>query len=256
MALALAAFPAAAGELASHRAVYSMRLVGAGARAGITGIRGAMVYEFKDVCDAWTVDARFFLLLRHGRGPEVESVRKLLTWESKKGDGFRFQVTESRDRRVTDQLKGVAVMGDGEKGGVVRYSRPRKTKVTLPVGTLFPTAHMRSLIHKSAAGGGILGKVLFDGATLDNPYEVNAVIGRYPKGEGRPRAVLKTDAEKRFFSARLAFFPDRSPVEVSDFEITVDFREDGVVERILQDFGDYSLEAMIDRMDLLPAPDC
>lgn len=245
-----------AAELVPHRAVYAMRLVSSQASGGLTGIRGAMVYEFRDLCDAWTVDARFYLLLQYGGHREVESVRKILTWESKKGDAFRFSVEELRDKQMVQQIRGVAALDGKGMGGVAKYTKPRKMEVDLPAGTVFPTAHILNLIHRSVAGKPILGKILFDGATLDNPYEVNAVIGRYRSEERRVPGPLGRSEDKNMWSARLAFFPFYSKAETAEFEMVVDFREDGVIDRMLQDFGDYSLEALMNQIEFLPKESC
>ncbi len=255
--IALLACPVArAGELVPHRAVYTMRLASAQSSGGLTGIRGAMVYEFRDVCDAWTVDAKFYLLMQYGRNKEVESVRKTLTWEAKNGQAFRFSVEELRNKRMVQAIRGVAALDGKGLGGVAKYSKPRKIKVDLPPGTVFPTAHMVKLIHRSVAGKPILGKVLFDGATLDNPYEVNAVIGKYQSEERRRPGPLKATDGKAIWSARLAFFPFYSKAETAEFDLVVDFREDGVVDRMLQDFGDYSLEALMNQIEFLPKAVC
>ncbi|MDP6175511.1 MAG: DUF1849 family protein, partial [Rhodospirillales bacterium] len=251
---------AMASELVPHRAVYTMRLASSEGQGGLAGIRGAMVYEFKDVCDAWTADAKIYLLMQYARGREIETVRKSLTWESKDGKKFRFSVEELRNKRISQQISGVAVLDGVGRGGMASYSKPRRMKVKLPAGTDFPSTHLARLIRRSAAGKPILDKVLFDGSNLDNPYEVNAVIGQYRSDRRRvpgPLAALGAASEpKKIWFARLAFFPFYSQAETSEFDMEVDYREDGIIDRMVQDFGDYSMEMLMTEIAFPPREVC
>ena len=56
--------------------------------------------------------------------------------------------------------------------------------------------------------------------------------------------------------ARLAYFPFARALDLPEFEIEVDYREDGVAQRIVQDFGDFSLDVTPVRFETLPAPAC
>jgi hypothetical protein len=55
---------------------------------------------------------------------------------------------------------------------------------------------------------------------------------------------------------RLAYFPLLSNEEFPEFEIEVDYSEDGVAQRMVQDFGDFTLNLAPSRFELLPSPDC
>ena len=55
---------------------------------------------------------------------------------------------------------------------------------------------------------------------------------------------------------RLAYYPIADPAEIPKFEIGVRYREDGIADRILQDFGDFQLDLTLEELTLLPAPDC
>ena len=97
---------ARAGGLVDHRATYAMNMVRSSGQGGISGARGAMVYEFRDTCDGWQVDTKVYLRLRSGRGPEMESVRLVSSWEAKDGSGFRFRVTEKTGGEVSEEIRG------------------------------------------------------------------------------------------------------------------------------------------------------
>ncbi len=243
-------------HLVPHRAVYAMHLSKAGTNGGLTGARGVMTYEFKDQCDAWTVESKVYLRLRYGNRPEIENVRSLVTWEAKDGLGFRFRVTEKTNGKKTEEIKGVAALDGIGLGGVAEYTKPTAQRVVLKKGTLFPTAHIKTLIQLSVEGGKHLTKAIFDGATLDNPYEVSAVIGA---GSGKAKMSSRLSevlGEAANWKMRLAYFPVYDTKQTPDVELGVELREDGIVNRILQDFGKYAVEARLDRIEILPDSGC
>ncbi len=254
--LVISASSAMAGSLVPHRALYAMNLSKSAGEGGLSAARGVMTYEFRDQCDGWTVESRVYLRLLYGGRKEIENVRSLMTWESKDGLGFRFRVNESQNGKPVQEIRGVAVLdGEGE-GGVVEYTKPNRNKVNLPKGTLFPTAHINALIKLSTGGGNHLTKSIFDGATLDNPYEVSAVVGRDKDGSKLADKVLKKLTETARWRARLAYFPVRDKSSTPEMELGIEFRADGIVETILQDFGEYGVEARLDQVEMLEKPGC
>ena len=243
-------------ELVPHRAVYAMHLSKAGSNGGLTAARGVMTYEFKDQCDAWTVESKVYLRLRYGNRPEIENVRSLVTWEAKDGLGFRFRVSETTNGKKTEEIKGVAALDGSGLGGIAEYTKPTAQRVVLKKGTLFPTAHIKSLIQRSVEGGKHLNKAIFDGATLDNPYEVSEVIG---VGSGKAKMspqLSKVLSEAANWNMRLAYFPVYDPKQTPDVELGVELREDGIVKLILQDFGNYAVVARLDQVELLKDSGC
>jgi hypothetical protein len=84
------------------------------------------------------------------------------------------------------------------------------------------------------------------------------VRSRVALAQARAAGLADTPA----WRTRLAFFPVRFPAPqavpavLPEFEIEADYRADGVAERILQDFGDFTLELEPVRIERLPRPDC
>ena len=59
---ALAAFvtlPAAAAEIAPHRALYTMELATAKSDSGVAAANGTMAYQWGETCDGWTIEQRY-----------------------------------------------------------------------------------------------------------------------------------------------------------------------------------------------------
>ncbi|MEK9679664.1 MAG: DUF1849 family protein [Rhodospirillaceae bacterium] len=244
--------PVQASQLQSHRAMYSMTLGTAEETGAPSGIRGVMTYEFTEQCEAWSVSTKVYLRLQFGNGPEVESVRKLATREAKDGASFRFRVHESNAKKQVQEIKGVAIIEGEDGAGMAEYVAPVRQKIALPRGTLFPTAHLQKMIASSQRNEAHLGRHLFDGSSMDDPYLVSAVIGKAASDPPLKAEVKKVLGDVKRWNAQLAYFPVKSAAEVPDFELSVRYREDGIIDNISQDYGSYTLEAKLVRVELLP----
>jgi len=41
-----------------------------------------------------------------------------------------------------------------------------------------------------------------------------------------------------------------------EFELSAHYRQDGIADHIIQDFGDFALQVRLGEVEVLPAPDC
>lgn len=260
--LALAAMLGGAGsveacgaEFIGHQALYRVSLASADAKSGIVSARGAVLYRFADACDGWTAENRTLLRLGYDEGDENETEWSHLSWEAKDGSAFRFRVRDIRDGDLSEEIEGQASL-DRKGKGVARFVKPDTSEQPLAAGTLFPTRHMMALVAAARSGKRRLTSVVFDGASMDNPYTVGAVFREAPAGARRTLAGKVRLAELPVWAMRLAFFPMADTEATPKFEISLKLREDGIADEIVQDFSDFILLLTLQRIDLLPKPDC
>lgn len=257
-AAVLAGAPAAVGavDLQSHRAVYRMVLANAQRSSEVVSANGVMVYRFARGCDGWTVENRTFLRLLYENNVEADTLWSFASWESLDGLRFRFHARYEQDGRSLEKLEGEAVLEGREAGGTARFTQPPEKVIVLPPGTAFPTQHVRQMIAAAERGETTLSRVVFDGASLDNPYAVNAVFGRL--GEEAADALAKSAGLPVAPSwwTRMAFFPVGGREEEPEFEMGAHYRADGIADQILQTFDRFSLEVRLRELELLPAPEC
>lgn len=237
----------AAGELAPHRALYRMSLIEANPNSGITGASGAMMYRFEDVCDAWTSETKVILKLIYAEGDEIQTTWSFASWEAKDGLSYRFNVRHSRNGNDVEVLEGQAKRTVAKGPATATFTVPKDTTIQLPDGTLFPTQHLVELIAAGLNNTLTVSEVVFDGASLENPYQINALITK-------PKA--KSTQTKAARHVRMAFFPILAKAEQPEFELGITYRPDGVAERIRQDFGDFSLNLEPDSIEVLKKPNC
>jgi hypothetical protein len=243
-------------SLIPHRAIYSMNLVGSPGDGGLSNVHGVMTYEFKDQCDAWAIESKVYMRLQYVNNSESENIRSMLTWESKDGLNFDFRLKDVTDGKLVEEIKGTAVMDGNIFGGAVKYTQPSLRKVILPPRTLFPTAHIKALIKYAIKGGKHLTTTVFDGATLENPYEVSGVIVARSGIKNPAPAISEALTKIASWKIRMAYFPVKSREQTPEFELDIEMRADGIVSRFVQEFDDYSIEARLSQIDFLEGANC
>jgi len=256
------AIPAAAIDLAPHRALYKMSLASAAHGSGVAGAKGSMLYSFNDDCDAWASETNVKLKLIYTEGAVVETTWSFASWEAKDGKSYRFRIRHSRDGMVVENLKGTVKRTTAAGAAKAMFTEPKDKVIELPEGTLFPTRHLMDLIAAGEGGVPVFSRTVFDGASLDNPYEINAVITR-DKAAETPRAQA---AQKKLAAAgldelptkhvRMAFFSFNSKKPEPEFELGVDYRADGVARAIRQDFGDFVIDLLPASVEIIEPPKC
>lgn len=242
--------------LKPHRAVYAMGLTGPTGMSGPSAARGVMYYEMVDTCDAWKVDTKVLMRTTYsGADEEIENYRRVTTWEGKDGLGFRFRLDEKTQGQTSDRLRGVAVIDSAGATGIAEFSEPENTQADLPKGAMFPAQHMAELIKRSRAGNPHYSAIVFDGASLDDPYEISALIGAAP-AQSLPDEIKATLGEGARWKARLAYFPVAKKAETPEYELSATYRDDGIIENLRQDYDDHSIEARLRQIEILPNAVC
>ena len=253
---------AMAVDLAPHRAVYDMSLVSADRGSGVSGASGSMVYSFWDNCGSWATETSVKLKLIHTQNGEVDTNWSFASWEAKDGKSYRFHVRHMRNGSQVETLKGTAQRKRARNVVDALFLAPKGKVIALPAGTLFPTRHLIDLISAGEEGRPIFRRTVFDGTSLNNPYEVNAIIGRdSAKDSEKANAAKKLLSEAGFKSedirhVRMAFFSRKSKTPEPEFELGVDYRSDGIARAIRQDFGNFVLDLTPVSFKALARPEC
>ena len=68
-------------------------------------------------------------------------------------------------------------------------------------------------------------------------------------GERRARGFSYLECQTGYFGAN-------SPSETPEFEIGVRYRENGIVEELIQDYGTYTIVARLDQLEIMPFERC
>ena len=261
-------------SLKPHRAIYRMSLGYAKEAASLEAADGHMYYSFEATCEGWETETRVNMDMVYAGDAHSIDVNTEWTFqsvESYDGKQFRFNVEHTRDGRPLDGFDGNAVAN-----GDAYFADEELTK-PLTHGTLFPSMHLSHTLAAVRRGDKTFFTDVFDGASRDNPYQVNVFSLGEVLGDGRvgvgPLSALHDVARRGFVQAaaarlpktpvwrlRMAFFPRTQAIAggevLPEFEIEADYRDDGIAQRLVQDFGDFSLNLNAVTFEALPRPDC
>lgn len=247
--------PAIAANLPSYRAVYTLALDRATPQSGLVGTPGSMAIEWQDVCDGWSAAQRVTISLNEVSGNIIETDSRFASWESKDGLVFRFDVRNSRDGSLYEKFSGHATLsGQGSSGHVV-YSAPEGKTLDLPKGAVFPSEHLFLLVDAAIKGKKIFSRIVFDGASEEGMFEINAVIGGLTPVDA-PIAKLDSSLNTQYWPIRLAFFSMKAGVDLPEYETTVHLLENGIARGLLLDYGNFKIRGSLDKVEFLPEPPC
>lgn len=248
---------AKAADLVPHRATYEMRLSPSKKAQGVVDVRGLMVMESIDACDSWETKQRIKLTFLRTDTDEFVTDSSFVSFESKDGSSLQFSVRNTQNGEVEEELRGRAEIGrDG--AGKASFTLPEPRAFDLPAGTTFPMAHLSQLIEHARQGENVVAYNVFDGARLDGAFKVNAVIGKPQRGgvAPAPRGDTALLRNQQSWQVTLAFFPADGQESQPEYELSMELLANGVARSMTLDYGDFALDARLQRIDALPKPRC
>jgi hypothetical protein len=256
LAALAAAPPAAAQELTSHRAVYSVVTLDHGKPNGEAP--GTYAYELRLTCDGYVVNQRLRLDVAGPRGAVANEQQSQMT-ESRDGKKLHFEHRTTVSGRQSSLIKGEALLGD-DGSGQARFSEPEGQTVALPAGTLFPVAIARATIRQAKAGESGFDALFFFGDKVKPPQSVNVVIGKVPKRLADLKipdgAEQLTDGRARIYY-RAGFFDAQSKGQGEPaFEMSSITLDNGIELYGTHEEAESGIEYRITRLEPLPKPEC
>jgi hypothetical protein len=242
-----------------HRAIYDMALTSVKNGSNITGVSGRMLFEWADVCDGWAIQQHLRLHFNYAEGDESDVTSTEITWESKNGKQYNFNIRRVSDGKETEHYVGKAALND-DGSGTVAYAVPEGKTEKLPVGTLFPSAHTNLILQKAVAGDKLFTRRVFDGSDEDGSNDVSVFINQaelhWQTTEMNPK--LKTDPllAQPAWPIRMAFFKNDTETGEPDYEMNLSLLQNGIARTMQIDYGDFSVKGTLSAVEALPAPGC
>jgi hypothetical protein len=242
-------------DLVSHRAVYVLERGHTRQGGNVSGARGALVMEWLKACTGWTVKQRLKLDITDNSNNTVETESNFSSFESVDGLTYRFTSRNTRAGRVTEDLQGNARLKPGGGGGSADYSQPKGTRFDLPKGSMFPIQHMIALITAARRGEKLVYHTVFDGAGIEGPLAVSAVLGK-PQARATGTWAKEPLTNRPSWRTRLAFFPLKDSKAEPDYELGFRLFDNGVADNFEIDYGTFSVKARLERIEALEQPKC
>jgi hypothetical protein len=252
--LVLVAFggSAVAAPLAAHHAVYKLTL-DTTKEEGVMAASGTMSYDVLDTCSGWTTSQHLVIELTNKDGQDVRMVSDYATLESKDGTHLDFHTKEMTGQTTTQQLDGTAVLDKSGGKGHADFTAPEKNTVLLPIGTLLPMAHTSAIIDAAMAGKKFVSVPLFDGTGPNGAEDTFVTIESW-----KPAAEQKFSALSGlpFGRVHVAFFDRTNDSETPTYEIGMKYFSNGVADTMVMNFGEFSMDGVLDQFELRPATRC
>jgi hypothetical protein len=243
-------------EVQPHRGVYALELSEVEPNSTVIHARGRFDFEWADACDAWTMSQRAVLEVGHSDGRVFDFGWTYNAWEAKDGGTYRFFITRRfGDGAVAEEIRGQAELED-DGSGVARFTLPQERELELPSGTLFPAAHTLYLMEVLTSGEAPAWRTLFDGSGEEGLFGVSpAVAGALPSdaGGGFVSPLLEDKASWRM---QLAFFSMDESSALPEQEQAFRLFENGVVDEITFDYGEFTVEANLEELESLQGGGC
>ena len=245
------------GGLASHRAVYALKLVQAKPDSPITSASGRLVIEWQDTCEGYTTNQRFLTDFGNNDGRDTVTDLWISSFESKDGALFRFNLTDAANGVVQQRSRGMAHRSTANGGpGDISFDEPKPSRRNLPLGTIFPSEHTATLIDAAKHGARTLERTVFDGGVDNGISYVSAFIGNEILTKTAPELASDKGAAAltggRSWPVRVAFYPHDRGDDVPDYEMSYIMHENGVATGIKFDYGDFTVSAELTKIEPLP----
>lgn len=246
--------PADAASLQPHIAAYRLSLA-AGQKSGspLIEVRGGLVIEWRLACDGWLSRQRLAFVGMLEEGGNLSHDVRFSSWEALDGTRMRYSYRSYSDDQLQDDFRGEAWLKAAD-GGVATFTSPEAEEIQLPPGTVFPTAHIQEVLERARAGERFVSHQVFDGAGFDALTQITSVIGQPRMLE--PLAGQDGDPG-RAWPISMAYYGVDASSDTPKFEATFLLGENGILRDVaLLDYGDFQLDATLEKVELLDRPDC
>jgi hypothetical protein len=250
--------------LASHRAVYELKLSSTRGKRPMESVRGRILYDFSgNACEGYALQFRQVSELNSGEGKVAVSDLRATSWEEGAAQRLRFHSQNYFDQRLRDSVDGEAERGNG--GVAVRLTKPSGKNLDLKTDLVFPTEHIRRIIAAAKEGKTLLQVAVYDGSdTGEKVYDTLSVIGKpiAPNEQKPPDALAgeATFAALTRWPVTISYF-DRAAAEKGGeqtpiYAITFELYENGVSRALLLDYGDFVLSGEMTSIEMKNARPC
>ncbi|USG60155.1 cell envelope integrity EipB family protein [Sneathiella marina] len=240
-------------QLASHQAVYDLKLEELSTNSGIEAVRGRIVLRLEQQCEGIIMNQRMVLEMVNIEGGAIVSDYNLSTWEDNEGNIMRFDMSNRLNGQQIDKYSGVAQRQEGTAS--VTFSEPAQDDMELPATVVFPAEHTRSIIEAALSGENLLSAKVFDGNGAEGLSDTLAVIGK-KKTFADPSDVLEELKDRSYWPLQLSFFDLREQMNEPDYEVGMKMFENGVAMDLRLKYQEFSLNGKMSNFSFLEPEKC
>ncbi len=243
-------------DLEPHRAAYRLSLSDSHQATGLSRVDGGLVIEWKRSCDGWLSHQRLGFVAGTEAAGEFSHDVRFSSWEAIDGSKMRYSVRSYNGDMLSEEYKGEAALESPDSGGVASFTRPESKDVSLPPGTVFPTAHINRILAGAHDGQSFVSHEVFDGWGYDALTQVTSAIGRQRPYEPSSDKEIPSNPKGDVWPISMAYYNIEQNNDLPEFEAEFMLTEQGVLQELLLDYGDFALKATLSEFELLDGPGC
>ena len=147
-----------ADELASHRAVYELKLAQTRGNSPAMSARGRILYDFSgSACEGYALQFRQVSELDNGEGKVTLSDLRSTSWEDSAAKSYVFKSQNYVNETMIDSVDGKAERQNDKV--VVALTKPVDKKFDLEATIVFPTEQIQHIIAAAEEAARIQGWV-------------------------------------------------------------------------------------------------
>jgi hypothetical protein len=255
----------AAVSLATHRAVYDLKLSSTRGKRSMNAVRGRILYDFSgNACEGYALQFRQVSELDSGEGKVIVSDLRATSWEDGTGKRLRFHSQNYFDEALRDSVDGQAER-DGD-GIAVELKEPGEKKLDLKNELVFPTEQVRRIIAAAREGKTLMQVSVYDGSdTGEKLYDTLTIIGKaIPPDEHKPTDAAAGQAAFAGLTrwpVTISYFDhavaaEKSGEQTPVYAITFELYENGISRALLLDYGDFVLTGEMTSLEVKDAAPC
>jgi len=256
-----------ADELASHRAVYELKLAQTRGNSPAMSARGRILYDFSgSACEGYALQFRQVSELDNGEGKVTLSDLRSTSWEDSAAKSYVFKSQNYVNETMIDSVDGKAERQNDKV--VVALTKPVDKKFDLEATIVFPTEHVRRIIAAARDGKTLLELAVYDGSDNgEKVFDTLAVIGRaLAPDEHRPedatpgqrafQALKRWPVTISYFDRASKDSKEKSGEQTPVYAITFELYENGVSRALMLDYGDFVLSGELTSFEMKDVKPC
>lgn len=244
--------------LASHRAIYDLKLLKATGSKSPTDVHGRIAFDFTgSTCEGYVQNFRQVTELQPAQGPTRITDSRSATFEDGTGKNFTFKTETKFDDQQSDEVDGRAQrVSEGRIS--VDLVKPKQTKLALDRSVVFPTEQIKYILAAARAGEKTLEVKVYNAAdTGETIYDTTTFIGHPIDTPARESAVRIPQLEHmRRWPVSISFFDHGKSDDAPDYTMSFDLYENGISRALRLDYGDFVIAGEMTSLELLPTHAC
>ena len=247
-------------RLVSHQAVYDIALAStAGGAASVVSAKGKMRYSIQKVCGQWRTESVFSLDIGYELSGLDTTNWKQTTRESADGCLFDFEVKIKKKGKDRKSLAGSTACKDNKK--VLRLSYPVQSEAVFPQNVLFPVQQTLRLLESASSAERNVSVYVYDGTRPEALYSMNTFIS-IPDRFHSDSVLGDVDLilGKKAYRFDTAFFEEFKTTDLPDgtpyYEVSLYYYDNGISDKIVQNFNSYRLVSTLTELRRLPELPC